>query len=670
MGKTNRYTILIIDDAPGNIIALTEILETDFTVCAVVDSLEAAATAEEVMPDVILLDVVMPEMDGYEVIAALKASEKTSGIPVIFITGLDNAAAEEKGFSLGAADYIKKPFHPAVVIMRITNQIKIIERNAIERSYFVTEHDLMKHRLADEALGIALWDIEAPESGTMKPDNSVTWSNELRNMLGYSDGNDFPDVFDSVFSKIHPEDKGNVLNAFNAHISDTTGKTPFDFEFRIKHKNGNYRYFRSFGKTLRDSRGLPLRVAGAYMDIDEKKQLINELITATERAQSANRAKSEFLANMSHEIRTPMNAIIGMTAIGKRAKDIEKKDYAFDKIAEASSQLLGIINNLLDLAKIEAGKMELSRVEFDFEEMIRKILAVIQISADAKRQTITVNIDDNIPPAVVGDDQRLTQVIMNLLSNAIKFTGEHGKIFLDVSPAGKTDGHCELRFEVTDNGIGISPQHQKNLFEAFEQAETGTTREYGGTGLGLAISKRIVEAMDGRIWVESDLGTGTKFVFTVRMAQPKNAAAPRNRVTADGAGHTDTDIFWGKRLLIVEDMASNRYVLTSILEDSGLIIDCAVNGKEALDMFTADPEKYDVIFMDIRMPVMDGYEATRSIRALDVPRAKSVPIIAMTANVFKEDIKKCLDAGVNEHLGKPVEIDNVLMTLRKYLPIE
>ncbi|MCL2456279.1 MAG: response regulator, partial [Defluviitaleaceae bacterium] len=283
MDKTSKYRVLIVDDEPINVITLTEILETDYKISVVADSRRAAEVAEEIIPDIILLDILMPDIDGYEVISSLKHSEKTRNIPVIFITGLNNADYEEKAFHLGAADYITKPFHPATVKVRINNQINIIERNAIERKYYATEYDLMKHRLTGDALGIALWDVDVLESVPMQHDNKVTWSNECRTMLGYNDENDFPNVFGSVLNIIHPDCREAAQNSFAAHINDTTGKTPMDFEFRMMLKNGTYRYFRAYGKTLRDADGVPLRVAGALMDIDEQKKAQYQIEQMNER---------------------------------------------------------------------------------------------------------------------------------------------------------------------------------------------------------------------------------------------------------------------------------------------------------------------------------------------------------------------------------------------------
>jgi len=419
--------------------------------------------------------------------------------------------------------------------------------------------------------------------------------------------------------------------------------------------------------------GLYVRRSDCYIDWPDGRKVhlqhsidITEMVRITDKANAASQAKSDFLANMSHEMRTPMNAIVGVTAIGKKAKDIEGKKHALNKIEEASSHLLGVINDILDMAKIEANKLELAPTEYHFEKMLRKVLAVINFRADERQLKLIVNIDDKIPRFVVGDDQRLAQVITNLLSNAVKFSHEGGEISLSAFLAEETGGHCELRIEVADNGIGIAPEQQGKLFEAFEQVQSGTNRNYGGTGLGLTITKRIVELMGGQIWFESELGKGSKFICTVQVERSfKNEDTAG--VDVDCSGSADANSFEGKRLLIVEDVEINREILIAFLEDSGLIIDCAENGKEALDIITAEPEKYDIIFMDLRMPQMDGLEATRHIRTLPQCKIKKLPIIAMTANVFKDDIKACLAAGMDDHLGKPIDIDKVTGILRKYL---
>ncbi|MCL1889942.1 MAG: response regulator [Desulfovibrionaceae bacterium] len=528
------------------------------------------------------------------------------------------------------------------------------------------------------------------------------------------------------------------------------------------------------------------------------KMMIDTLHERIEAANVASSAKSAFLSNMSHEMRTPMNAVIGMTSIARNSSDIEKKDYCLDKISEASNHLLGVINDILDMSKIEANKFELSFTGFDFERMLRKVSDVIAFRVDEKRQNYTVHIDQRIPRFLNGDEQRLAQVITNLLGNAVKFTPEGGGVRLNAFQAGEEDGVHTIQVEVSDTGIGISEEQQSRLFSSFEQADSSIARKFGGTGLGLAISKRIIEMMGGRIWIVSEPDKGSTFAFTIRAEVGKEGKQPppaawvdkkslrvlvvdddagireyfreilqAHGIFCDTAGSGDeawvkirndgpygicfvdwkmpgmdgmelardikadngnnaavvmisaadwgmmkgdaehvgvdaflpkplfpsdisdcinrclgvarmvadqerqsgeTECFLGCRILLAEDVEINREIVLSLLEPTKLAIDCAENGEEAVRMFEAAPEAYDMIFMDVQMPEMDGYEATRRIRALEIPKAKSVPIVAMTANVFREDIEKGAEAGMNDHVGKPLDLDNVLLKLRTYLP--
>jgi len=390
-----------------------------------------------------------------------------------------------------------------------------------------------------------------------------------------------------------------------------------------------------------------------------------EMHNANVRSEAATQAKSSFLANMSHEIRTPLNAIIGMTKIGKSAADKERMAYCFNKIEDASHHLLGVINDVLDVSKIESGKFELSPVEFSFEKMLQGVVNVVNFRADEKHQKINIVIDKRIPAFMIGDDQRLAQVITNLLSNAVKFTPDNGDINVNARLLSEENDLHTIQINVSDTGIGISPEQQARLFTSFQQAESNTTRRYGGTGLGLAIAKNIVEMMNGTIWIESELGKGATFAFTFKL----------KRAERDGTDHQEVTVtqessimqFEGRRILLAEDVEINREIVLALLEPTLLTIDCAENGVEAVRIFNDAPDLYDMIFMDVQMPQMDGYEATRRIRELDTPKAKSIPIIAMTANVFREDVEKCLEVGMNDHVGKPLDFDEIIKILHMYI---
>lgn len=395
---------------------------------------------------------------------------------------------------------------------------------------------------------------------------------------------------------------------------------------------------------------------------------VSDLKRSREEAMSANVAKSAFLSSMSHEIRTPMNAIIGMTSIGKREEDPEKMINAFNKIEIASTHLLGIINDILDISKIEAGKMELSCIDFSFAQMIDRVSSVISIKMHDKQLSFVIEIDPQIPDKLFGDDQRLAQVITNLLSNSTKFTPEGGSITLGAELKSLYDGGCVLQIFVRDSGIGMSKEDQSKLFVAFQQTEAGTARKYGGTGLGLAISKSIVDMMDGKFWVESEPGKGSCFFFTVSLAISSESASSMGGESLES--YEDAVLsadFTGKTALIVDDLEINLEILVELLIPTNITMDTALNGRRAAEMYSANPTRYDIILMDMQMPEVDGLQATRMIRALGTREAETVPIIAMTANVFREDIERCLDAGMNNHLGKPIEIDVVIKMLQKYL---
>lgn len=383
------------------------------------------------------------------------------------------------------------------------------------------------------------------------------------------------------------------------------------------------------------------------------------------RSEEESRSKSNFLARMSHEMRTPMNAIIGMINIAKKSDSIDEVQRCLGKINDSANHLLGIINDVLDVSKIEAGKMELSETDFRFTDMITQVTTVMNFKLEEKHQNFYVQMDENVPTSIITDKQRLAQVITNLLSNANKFAPEGGNIRLSVHKTEESGNKCTLQIEVEDDGIGISEEQQARLFRSFEQADNSISRKYGGTGLGLAISKNLINMMDGDIWIDSKLGKGARFIFTIVVGV---GVADEEESHNTGMCYADNkDMFAGKHILLVDDVDINREILITLLDDSGVGIDCAENGREACDKYAANPEIYDMIFMDIHMPEMNGYEATQTIRKMDITGAQTIPIIAMTANVFREDIEKCLLAGMNDHIGKPLDINTVIDKMKQYL---
>jgi len=574
-------------------------------------------------------------------------------------------------------EFKKIPYKNSYAIVGFVYDMTIIREREMDLVHEQEKNELQLTKLnaVVTATKIGLWDVTIINNDPFNHGNVFTWSDEFRYMLGFTSVEDFPNTFDAWNDRLHPDERGDAHNAIFNHLNDKTGKTPYDVEYRLRCKNGEYSYFRACGESIRDKDGNVIRIAGAVMDITESKRVLLNTVKQRNEAEEANRAKSTFLSNMSHEIRTPLNAIIGMTTIGMMSHEIEKKDNAFNKIEGASKHLLGVINDILDMSKIEANKLELSCVNFEFEKMLQKCADIVNPRIDEKKLKFHMGIDKNIPKILIGDDQRLSQVITNLLSNAAKFTPEEGTIHLDTRLISEKNGICRLIVAVSDTGIGITNEQKIRLFESFEQADARTARIFGGTGLGLSISKHIVELMDGEICVDSEPGKGSTFVFNVllkRGDKSEKAQMDQNNKNQNG----NFDDFSGKTVLLAEDVDINREIVVALLEPSHLTIDCAENGQVAVRMFTDAPGKYDLIFMDIQMPEMDGYEATRIIRKFEADRKKTlknaeiypqdVPIIAMTANVFREDVERCLEAGMNGHISKPIDLDEMLKMLKKY----
>ena len=403
---------------------------------------------------------------------------------------------------------------------------------------------------------------------------------------------------------------------------------------------------------------------------DDKKRLAGvvvlfhnntEMHRANVRAETATKAKSAFLANMSHEIRTPLNAIIGMTHISEKTENPAKLKGYLETISLSSNHLLSLINDILDMSKIEEGKLELSSEIFSLPALIEKIKILTEAKAKEKGIILEVDADSRIPHHLKGDSLRLSQVLLNFLSNAVKFTPENGHISFELRLNPKSPSFTEsadsvnIRFAVTDTGIGISEEQLERLFNPFIQADNSITRKYGGTGLGLAISKKIINLMGSDIIVKTRAGKGTVFYFDIELEAARDSSLVDEEVLGEISG-----LFAGKKALLVDDVDINRIIAKELLAETGMDFDEANDGKIAVEL--AAHNKYDIILMDIQMPVMNGYEATAHIRETDGPN-RGVPVIAMSANVFKEDVEQSLAMGMNAHIGKPVNLYDLVTTI-------
>jgi len=612
-------------------------------------------------------------------------------------------------------------------------------------------------------------------------------SDAIEKISGYP-ASDFLNNSVRTFSDImHPDDIAHVSSYIQQKIDN---KEAYTIDYRIIRKDGEIRWVRGEGNALYDNNRVGW-LDGVIFDITEQKENQKALEQERSKAEAATKSKSEFLANMSHEIRTPMNGIIGMTHLALQTDLNAKQRNYLQKVENSAKSLLGIINDILDFSKIEAGKLSIEKIDFDIYKVIGDVIQLIEIKATEKNLELVVGYGEGVGKDFYGDSLRISQILTNLLGNAIKFT-EKGEVSIYIEKMHQD----RFRFEVRDTGIGLTPEQVKKLFQSFSQADGSTTRKYGGTGLGLSISKQLVELMGGKIWVESEEGVGSSFIFEIDLKEKTNlsnynvfgdktillvddnkswhtilsttlhtfgmevehaytgqealdkvkeSTRPYDLILMDwnmpelngieatkqiqamskeeeiptvvmisayheeslveAAKQSGIDIFLqkpvnpsilndilsglflkgetvqtyltesttslrsemktlkGSHILLAEDNETNQEIIAGLLEESGIIIDIAGNGQEAVRKYKEAPSKYELIFMDLQMPVMDGYKATRQIRQVD----KEIQIVALTANAMVEDIERTKAAGMDEHLNKPIEVEKLYATLLKRL---
>ncbi|MBF0399533.1 MAG: response regulator [Magnetococcales bacterium] len=618
---SEKPSLLIVDDYFGNILAIQTILKEEYTIFTASNGLDALRIAQTESVDMILLDVSMPDMDGFEVCQRLKTVPATKEIPVIFITALDGVLDEQRGLEVGAIDYITKPFSRAIVHARVKNHL---ERLRLHR---------WNQRILD-AVGEGLYGLDL--------EGNITFVNPLAaRMIGW-EGAELLGQPHRVFHHA-PDDEERPCQACSLHTALTSGEGYREAQATFWRKDGSS-FMVEYTVSPIHEHGKFKGLVVVFRDITERLRMADDLRASREKAEAASLAKSEFLANMSHEVRTPMNAIIGLSdlALGTTLPD-RARDY-LTKIASSSRLLLRIINDILDFSKIEAGKMTLEAVPFNLTDLFDNLGNMFREKASEKGIELNMSVIHSVPPTLIGDDTRLQQVLLNLISNAVKFT-ENGEIDVRAVPIDRTDEHVRMAFSVRDTGIGLDPEHMSQLFDPFTQADGSITRRFGGTGLGLHICKRLVTMMGGAIDVESTLGKGSVFYFTALFGYQQQELLTQTILP---------DSIKNMRVLVVDDNETARLLMQTMLAGFG-IVPCLVNsGEQALKSVQEALQQdipFDLVFMDQRMQAMSGIETTDRLRALANPPPK---VILLTAFMKKEIEGAAGTAGVDRILQKPI----------------
>ncbi|MBH0199661.1 MAG: PAS domain S-box protein [Nitrospira sp.] len=546
----------------------------------------------------------------------------------------------------------------------VTLALEAADRRKAEQALRTSEG-----RLATTVKGtnIGIWDWDLTSNG-------VYLSPEWKRQLGYED-HELVNSFEEWRRLLHPEDQDRAWGAIENFL--LTRPTQFELEHRLRHKDGSYRWILARGTAVRSEADVPTRIVGINIDVTDRRESEEALRHAKEAAEAATQAKSQFLANMSHEIRTPMNGVLGLAELLLQCTLGEKERRLTESIHRSGTALLAIINDILDFSKIEAGKLRLETIPFEVRRTIQETVDLSGPDAQKKQLKLSLHIDDGVPDFLLGDPMRLRQILVNLVGNAVKFT-EHGFIEVSVTLESLKEEECGLMVTVRDTGIGLSPEVETHIFDAFSQADSSTTRRYGGTGLGLAIVKQLVTLMGGQIDHQSRLGEGSTFRFTAYFKQVHAADRPwssdssatdRESTPFDPLPIGSTQV----RILLVEDNPVNREVACGMLAKFNCRIDIAENGREAV--VSAAAAQYALVLMDCQMPEMDGLTATKLIREHEAQHhekgkaAHRVPIIALTAHAMQGDRELCLTSGMDDYLPKPYTLSQLEYILARWIPI-
>lgn len=631
------YHILLIEDLDADVMLFQEYMRDsgmeNYTIHHRYTLAEGRKVPREIPIDIIMLDLQLPDSLGFPTFEKIHA--EFPGLPVIVMTGQSESSLGLRCVKAGAQDFLTK---------------KNLNGDILQRSIgYAIERNILKNRL-EEAQNLAMmgnWSVDMQS-------NDMLLSPQMYHIFGTKSVSDQSHNFGEYMNKVHKDDQELVAK----HITESfeTGRE-FEVDHRMVLENEEVKHVIMKARTKKDVDGKPLMLVGTTQDVTHRVQM-QTLKKETELAIRSAKLRQEFLAKTSHEIRTPLNPILVLTDILLKGDLNPEQKKDLNTIKAAGNTLLAVVNDILDLSKIEAGKIDFVKHSFNLAKIFDYARDMLEPTAKKQNLKLVMDIDKEIPAFIVGDNVRLTQILLNLIGNAIKFTRE-GEITVSVKKKYEKEGLLGLEFVVADTGIGIPQDALKFIFESFQQIDSDTNRQQGGTGLGLTIVRQLVRLQGGNISAKSELGQGSTFTFELEFALEEVLEEKEEKI------EILRDKLVGFELLLVEDNPLNQLVTQKLLSDWGIELQIANNGKEAIDLLAK--RGFDLILMDVQMPEMDGYEATRHIREKMLKPFKDIPIIALTANAFSGSDDECLKAGMDDYVSKPIEITNLYSKIVQYV---
>lgn len=636
--------ILIVDDREENIIALEALLNRDdIRIFSTTSPNEALKIAWDNSIAIALVDVQMPEMDGFELVEMLKANPKTKDILVIFVTAISKEAKYVvKGLGTGAVDYLYKPLDPYVTSAKVDSFIQLARSQAEikEKNIELQNFAVVVKNSADIICAV---DAQTLRINSINP--------AVEKIMGFKPAEV---IGKGVVDLAIEEDRGAFRKKLGEIIKDNLPFAVFEYRFETFEKRVIWAECRMSYR----NKTIFLNIS----DVSPQKSFQEQLIKSKEAAEYGKKVKETFLANMSHELRTPVNGIIGITNLLRKTNVDDQQMGMLDLLETSSQSLLGVINDVLDISKIEAGKFSIVRTPNNLRAIVKAVHDLLKFKADEHDIEFLLEIAEDVPEYILVDSLRLNQILMNLLSNAIKFT-DRGHVKLKLTVMQKHNNKVKLKFSIEDTGIGIASDKIATIFESFEQAENDTTAKYGGTGLGLTIVKKLIELKGGDLTVSSQVGKGSVFNFTNWydvVDQPKEKANVREVPKIIAPFKENINV------LVAEDNLVNQFMLSKILKEWNVSVDMVDNGRKALEKLREND--YDVVLMDTHMPEMSGYQTAKTIRVDFEEPKRSVPIISLSAASYDHEQQQAISAGMNDVLAKPFmpyELHEKIMKLLK-----